>query len=180
MTDAQQIEKRLSIRRAVIDDAAALARLAEDTFRRTFAQDNNPQDMADHCAVSYGPDIQRAQIVDPDIDSLVVSDEEGRLVAYAQLRQGAPPAVTSPAPIELWRFYVDASHHGRGLAQRLMAAVIDAALARSARTLWLGVWERNHRARTFYRKSGFVDVGSHSFLLGRDLQTDLVMARPIG
>ena len=41
--------------------------------------------------------------------------------------------------------------------------------------MWLGVWERNERAKGFYRKCGFLDVGSQPFILGEDHQTDLVM-----
>jgi ribosomal protein S18 acetylase RimI-like enzyme len=50
------------------------------------------------------------------------------------------------------------------------------AKSRGARTLWLGVWEHNARAIAFYRKHGFRQIGSHPFLLGQDLQTDLEMA----
>ncbi len=41
--------------------------------------------------------------------------------------------------------------------------------------MWLGVWERNPRAIAFYIKSGFVEVGSHVFIVGNDRQTDLVL-----
>ena len=56
-----------------------------------------------------------------------------------------------------------------------MRAVIAAASGRGAKTLWLGVWERNLRAQAFYRKMGFVDAGSHTFLLGSDRQTDRLL-----
>ena len=169
----------LTIRCAVAADAAALARLAEETFRHTFAADNAPEDMDAHCASQYGPEIQRAEIVDESIDTLVVEDAGAGLIAYAQLRPGAPPNIATTDPIELWRFYVAPSHHGKGLAQRLMTEVIDRAGQRGAGTLWLGVWERNHRAQKFYRKCGFVEIGSHTFVLGRDRQTDLLMARTV-
>jgi ribosomal protein S18 acetylase RimI-like enzyme len=66
-----------------------------------------------------------------------------------------------------------------GSPQRMMDAVVDAARARGARTLWLGVWERNVRAQKFYRKCGFIEIGTQTFVLGRDPQTDLVMLRPL-
>lgn len=56
-----------------------------------------------------------------------------------------------------------------------MAAAVGAARERDGAVLWLGVWERNPRAQAFYRKSGFVDVGSQVFLVGTDAQTDRVM-----
>ena len=97
-------------------------------------------------------------------------------IAYAQLRADhVPDCVTGPNPIELWRFYVDREWHGRGIARPLMDRVKAAARERGAKTLWLGVWERNDRARAFYAKCGFADVGEHIFLFGTDPQTDRVM-----
>jgi ribosomal protein S18 acetylase RimI-like enzyme len=58
-----------------------------------------------------------------------------------------------------------------------MDAALDAARARGAQTMWLGVWERNPRAVAFYSKYGFTRVGEHTFMLGADAQTDWVLAR---
>ena len=179
MNEELEIERTFTIRGALPADAAALARLAEQTFRQTFAADNTPEDMNVHCASAYGTEIQRNQIEDESMDTLVVEDESRALIAYAQLRPGVPPEIATPAPIELWRFYVADTHHGRGIAQQLMTAIIDRARRRGAGTLWLGVWERNLRAQRFYRKSGFVDIGRHTFVLGKDRQIDLLMARRI-
>ena len=168
------------IRRATPADAAALASLAERTFRDAFAGDNTAADMDAYCAAAFNRDTQLSTIVDASIDSIVAIDDAGRFVAYAQVRPGTPEDMAPlPTPLELWRFYVDQVHHGRGLARQLMTAVIEAARARGARTLWLGVWERNLRALAFYRKCGFVDIGSHQFVLGMDVQTDRVMAREV-
>ncbi|MGH9173675.1 MAG: GNAT family N-acetyltransferase [Vicinamibacterales bacterium] len=167
------------IRRGEAADASALAALAERTFRETFAGDNTPADMAAHCAASYSTAIQGRELADTGMDTLVCVDSDGQLIAFAQLRPGAPPPVTGPSPIELWRFYVDRPHHGRGVAQRLMAEVVNTARARAALTLWLGVWERNLRAQAFYRKAGFSDVGAHEFRVGSDVQTDRLMSRSL-
>jgi ribosomal protein S18 acetylase RimI-like enzyme len=170
----------MRIREAEPADAAAVAALAERTFRRTFEADNTPADMDEHCRRAYSAEIQAAELSNPEIVTLVYEADDGTLIAYAQLRSGAPPEVTGPSPIELWRFYVDSTQHGRGVAQALMTSVVAAADRKGARTLWLGVWERNPRAQAFYRKSGFVDVGAHDFIVGQDVQTDRLMVRPIG
>ena len=68
---------------------------------------------------------------------------------------------------------------GQGVAQTLMAAAVETARSGGARTLWLGVWERNERAIAFYRKSGFEDAGTQTFVLGTDHQRDFVLARPL-
>ena len=167
----------VAIRRAVVADASLLAELAARTFTDTFAGVNTPADMAAHNARTYGAEIQRAEIASSSIRTLI-AEREGRAIAYAQLREESTPAcVTTRPTIELWRFYVDKTAIGRGVAGELMAALLDEAGATSARSIWLGVWERNPRAIAFYRKHGFGEIGSHRFQLGSDLQNDLIFER---
>jgi ribosomal protein S18 acetylase RimI-like enzyme len=166
-----------TIRRGTPADAGALSRFAERTFRDAFAADNRPQNLEQYVSRAYGRAQQTLELSDPRIVTLLLEDA-GALAGYAQLRGGEPPTcVSGPAPLELWRFYVDRPWQGTGAAQALMAAADEAAVALGAGTLWLGVWERNERAKAFYRKSGFVDVGTQPFILGSESQTDRVMAR---
>ena len=156
-----------------------LADLARTTFYDTFASTNDASDMALHLERAYGVPQQTAELRDPRITTLLV-EEQGAAVAYAQLRDHhAPACVSGPAPIELWRFYVDRRWHGRGVAPALMDRVKAEARGRGAETLWRGVWEHNARARAFYAKCGFADVGEHVFLFGTDPQTDRVMTTPL-
>jgi len=176
---------RCVVRRGVDGDAAMLATLGARTFAETFAADNTAEDMAAYLAHAYGEEQQRAELALPDARFLI-AEVGGVPAAYAYLRQAPVPAhVTTEAPgqpgvaIELARFYVDAPWHGRGIAHAVMDAAIGEAAARGARTLWLGVWERNARAIRFYARRGFHDIGSQPFVLGSDLQRDRVMAREI-
>jgi diamine N-acetyltransferase len=168
-------DRTVTIRTAVAADAPALAELARRTFHDTFAAANDPRDLAVYLARAYGVEQQTLELRDPGITTLLV-EQDGVSIAYAQIRNDhVPECVTGANPIELWRFYIDREWHGRGIAQLLMECVKQAARARGASTLWLGVWERNDRARAFYAKSGFADAGEHIFLFGTDPQTDRVM-----
>lgn len=160
------------IRRATAADAATLAAFAIRTFTDTFGAMNWPEDIADYLEKTYGEAYQRREIADPRIITLL-AEQDHQLVAFAQLR------IESGDRIEIARFYVDQSWHGRGVARSLMNAVIQEVRAAGAKTVWLGVWEHNHRAIAFYGKHGFRDTGSHPFLLGSDLQTDRVMVRDL-
>ena len=167
------------IRAGVATNATALAELAAQTFRETFAADNRPEDIALHTAHAYGTTQQERELADPDIATLLV-EVDGQLAGYAQLRSGVPPAcVIGDEPVELWRFYIAQSWQGRGVAHALMGKVENDAYQRGRRTLWLGVWERNERAKAFYHKNGFMDVGSHVFMVGTDAQTDRIFVRPL-
>lgn len=165
----------MNIRMAVREDAAVLADLARTTFYDAFAAANSAADMALHLQRAYGVPQQTAEILDSRMTTLLVEQGDAA-IAYAQIRNGhVPDCVSGPAPVELWRFYVDREWHGRGIAPALMERVKAEARARGAQTLWLGVWERNDRARAFYAKCGFADAGEHIFLFGTDPQTDRVL-----
>jgi diamine N-acetyltransferase len=174
------LSSTIEIRRATAADAATLSEFGARTFFETFAADNSPEDMRLHLDSAWRPDLQRAEILDPELDTLLASTARGLLAGYAQLHAGrAPAGIAAIAPAELKRFYVDKPWQGQGLARQLMEAVVRQARERRARELWLGVWERNERAQAFYRKQGFRPVGTQIFVVGTDPQTDLVMLREL-
>jgi ribosomal protein S18 acetylase RimI-like enzyme len=171
------MQAEIRIRRAQDDDALELSMLAERTFRAAFAESNTAADMQVHCASHYSHALQLAEIRDPDRETWVAV-ARAQLVAYAQLRLDAPsPLISGERSVEIQRFYVDASHHGTGLAHQLMTHVLVRAEAVGSAVLWLGVWERNQRALAFYRKWRFDVVGEHTFKVGDDPQRDLLMCR---
>lgn len=174
--------KAALLRRGSPDDAVTLAEFAARTFSDTFAGGNRPEDMAAYLPTAYGFEHQRAELQSPDITTLIIeASDDKTMMAYAMLRSGpVPSCIDDPAAVELWRFYVDRPWHGLGLAQQLMAASRNAAIERGARTLWLGVWEKNPRAIAFYEKCGFHDVGAHDFWVGSDRQTDRIMVSNLG
>ena len=168
------------IRRGRIEDAAGLADFAREIFDATFGPWNDPLDMRAYMDEAFGEPQQARELVDPEIVTLLaeVGDE---LAGYAQVSaRRLPPAPTTEFPVELMRFYVSPRWQGRGVAQSLMEAVDAAAEELGGTTLWLCVWGENARATAFYRKCGFVDIGTTPFQLGSDTQTDLVMARALG
>jgi GNAT superfamily N-acetyltransferase len=168
-----------TIRPARVEDALRLTELAERTFRDAFGPLNTPSDIESYCAGAFSREIQLNEIRDPLANTLVVEKGDG-LIAYAQLVRGAAPAcVVGTVPIELKRFYVLQTLHGAGLATVLMDATTRCASDRGADVVWLGVWEMNARARRFYEKCGFREVGEHRFVLGADVQRDVVMVKRI-
>jgi diamine N-acetyltransferase len=153
------MEHPLSIRMATIGDAETLTELAWRTFHDAFSSMNS------------------AQIADPRA-TFLVAEIEATPVAYAKLYDGEVPAcVSGLAPVEIERFYVDRQYHGKGLAQTLMQVCLDRARQSGYETVYLGVWEKNHRAIAFYQKYGFEIVGSHAFQLGDEPQNDFWMER---
>jgi len=164
-----------TLRDATPADAAQLAAFGARTFLETFAADNTAEDMQAHLESSFSPEKQRLEIADASMDTLILVDAADRWLGFAQLRADSGAPGTPAGSIELWRFYVDQPWHGKGVAGALMAGTKQRAKQRGAKSLWLGVWQRNSRAQAFYRKHGFETVGHKTFVVGSDPQTDDVM-----
>jgi GNAT superfamily N-acetyltransferase len=166
----------LTFRYGTPADAVALSGFMAHAFTSAFGALNDPGRLAVFLAETYTPKKQGAELIDPAV-STIIAESEGRLAGYAQVRNNVyvPEGVTGPDPIELARFYVDPARIGGGVARPLMDRAKDEARRRGGQTFWLGAWEINARAIAFYRKCGFAAVGKHTFDVGGDLQTDLVM-----
>jgi diamine N-acetyltransferase len=167
------------IRHATSADNILLADLGRQTFYETFAADNTPADMAAYLAASFSPDKQAAELADP-VSTFLIAEGNDIAIGYARLKAGQSAAgVTGRRPIEIVRLYARKNWLGQGVGAQLMQACLDEATKQGCDTIWLDVWEQNERARAFYCKWGFVEVGTQLFQLGSDLQHDLILQRAI-
>ena len=169
----------IHVRTATADDVPALAEFGALTFRDTFAWYNTESDMAAYLAAAFAPEVQAREVSDAS-GVFLLAEVEGALAGYARLRRGdAPAAVAGLRPVELVRFYADKPWIGRGIGSRLMEASLAIASEWERDVAWLDVFSENPLAIAFYERWGLSVVGRQSFLLGEDVQDDLVMARRI-
>ena len=167
------------IRAAVRSDAETVTQLGARTFRDSFAADNTPEDMEAFLASHYRPELQIAELEDPR-NLYLLADVSGVPAGFALLHDGPrEPGVPGERPVNLSRLYVDRPFLGAKVGAALMLRCLEEARGRGHDVLWLGVWEHNARARAFYARWGFTEVGEMNFLLGSDLQRDLVLVLPL-
>jgi ribosomal protein S18 acetylase RimI-like enzyme len=77
--------------------------------------------------------------------------------------------------LEIERIYVLKEFHGQNMGQLLYNKALEIATKLSIKEIWLGVWEKNKRAISFYKKNGFIEFDTHIFKLGNDDQIDIMM-----
>ncbi len=172
-------ETDLKIRHASSEDVETLAALGASTFRDAYGDKTDAAEMEDYVVANFTPDCLAAQLADESSMFLLAHVGE-QPVGYAKLSVGlAPECVRGASPVELSRLYLDPRVIGRGHGAALMRACLAEAERLGAETMWLGVWERNERARRFYFKWGFRDVGTHEFVFGGKSYNDPVMVRPV-
>jgi diamine N-acetyltransferase len=156
-------------------DAAAMAALGARAFTETFGHLYTPEDLAlflqNHTAEKWRQDLANPAC------AVRVGEAAGAAVGYAKLLPpDVPVTITAPA-IELKQFYVLKEWHGTGVAQQLMNWAIQESRSRGAEELYLSVFIENERARRFYTRLGFKEVGRQKFMVGNHADEDIIMRK---
>lgn len=171
----------IEIRQATPDDAQPLTDLAYTTFWDAFAHHpkNAPEDLNHYMRQAFNLEQIKAELADEN-SVFLIAEIESKPAGYAKLIvESTEEGITAERPVELSRLYSHQEYLGKGVGQNLMDACFEYANTHGHDVMWLGVWEYNPRAQAFYTKNGFREVGKHTFLLGSDPQTDLLMQREL-
>jgi diamine N-acetyltransferase len=171
----------IEIRQAICDDAKLLTDLSYTTFWDAFAHHpkNAPDDLAHYMRQAFS--IEQITVELACAKSIfLIGEIEEKPAGYAKLIVDTiEPGITAERPVELSRLYSHQEYLGKGVGQNLMDACFERARKDGRDVMWLGVWEHNPRAQRFYEKNGFRVVGRHTFQLGSDAQTDLLMQKEL-
>lgn len=167
----------MNIRLAMPEDLPALRRVAIETQIDTFGAYNSKKNMDAFLQKAYSPEKLSQDLDELDSKNYVVYDE-AELVGFMRLRKSNEAEhLLGANAIELHRLYVLKSHQGLGIGADLMKLALDYALAKKSEWIWLGVWERNFEAQTFYARFGFTRFSEHIFQMGDDAQTDWLLRK---
>ena len=167
----------ITLRPATKADAATLASLGARTFTDTFGHLYDPDDL-DLFLQSHAEEHWAAELCDPEFAVLLV-EVSGEAVGYAKVGPPHLPFEPRGTAIELRQFYLIKAWQGHGLADEMMAWVIDQAEQQDGNDLYLSVFVDNHRARRFYERWGFIAEGRYAFMVGSHADEDIVMRRPL-
>jgi diamine N-acetyltransferase len=165
------------IRFATTADAELIADISQRTFYDSFAKFNTKENMDKFMNVQF----PREKLIDEVADKesiFLLAYLDGELVGYVRLCESVnPPELADINAIEIVRIYTEQRTIGKGVGKALMLQCIEIAREKNKKLIWLGVWEHNDNALSFYKKFGFEQFGSHIFMLGDDAQTDLLLRK---
>lgn len=169
----------IQIRKASLSDAELIATISRVTFYDTFAEFNTKEDMDKFLSEQFSKEYLMMQVADAGNIFLLAYAEDDEPAGYVFLKESAHEDLESRNTIEISRLYARTSFIGKGIGKALMDAAIAEAKQLKKEYIWLGVWEHNHRAISFYSKYGFEKFSGQDFMLGNDLQRDWVMKKAI-
>lgn len=177
LADAANTNMDISIRNAGIDDAVLVAVLASTTFYESYSRQDESDNLAQYISESFAVAAIVEEIQDPT-STFLIAYVDGKAVGYARLIDySTTDGVSSDRVIELRRIYILERLWGTGIGEQLLTQCIKTASERGFDTIWLGVWEENLRARRFYDKFGFKQVGTLTFPYGDVVGINLVLQK---
>ncbi len=165
----------LSIKNVTPAEVELLQEISIRTFYETFSAVNTEENMKKYLEEAYSLEKLTAELTDENT-RFFFATHENKVIGYLKLNSGsAQTELKEEKAIEIERIYVLQAYHGKAVGQILYETAIQEAKKQQADYVWLGVWEENQRAISFYRKNGFVAFDKHLFRLGNDEQTDIMM-----
>lgn len=160
--------------RATGTDAARIGDLFRRSFAATFGYNYPPADLADFLDECTEPSF-RAELTDPQFATMIGLDDEAALLGYCTLGPQDLGIAVEPQSWVLRQLYLEERAKGTGLAQDLVRWAIAESRARGLAALYLTVWVENQRARRFYDRLGFVEVGGYAFRVGATVDDDRIL-----
>lgn len=165
----------IEIQKVTIEGISQLQKIGKQTFAETFSESNSEENMINYLNEGFSIAKLTTELTDPNTEFYFAMLEED-VIGYLKLNFGqSQTELKDENALEIERIYVLKGFHGKSVGQLLYDKAIQVAKQKGLDYVWLGVWEENPRAISFYKKNGFVEFDKHIFRLGDDEQTDIMM-----
>jgi diamine N-acetyltransferase len=159
----------------ILSEILDLQAISRQTFFDAFGEVNTNEDMNHYLEVNLSIE-QLTSELNQAATSFYFAKNEKEILAYLKINEADGQSEKRAMPsMEIERIYVRKEFQNRGVGQFLLDHSIQITKDKQLKLIWLGVWEHNVSAIRFYERNQFQFFGKHSFMLGSDEQTDLLM-----
>jgi|GEM_PF-380078 len=160
-------------------DIDLLQNISQQTFIEAFSEANIAANMAKYMAEKFSKETLLAELSNQGSE-FYFARLDNRVIGYLKINsEKTQTELQHEHALEIERIYVLQEFHGKKVGQLLYEKALDIAKLKNVGFIWLGVWEENLRAISFYQKNGFVAFDKHIFKLGDDEQTDIMMKKKL-
>lgn len=171
------MSKNVYIRKANVEDLPELCAISKITFVDTYGEQNTPENLQKYLDEHFNEEQLKQELLTPNTHFLLAEFEK-LIIGYAKLRVNTKEFLGKNT-IELERIYINKTFHGKSFGISLIQECVNLAEELQFDSIWLGVWEYNHKAINFYKKYGFEICGEHIFQFGEEAQTDYLMTKKL-
>lgn len=165
----------IQIKEISLSDIDQLQKIGRQTFQETFSESNSEENMKNYLEEGFSSEKLTKELTNKD-SQFYFATLENEVIGYLKVNFGeSQTELKGEKSLEIERIYVSKEFHGKKVGQLLYEKAIQVAKDKNVDYVWLGVWEENLRAISFYTKNGFIEFDKHIFKLGNDEQTDIMM-----
>ena len=169
----------IRIRSCTLNDLSSLVKIAYETYDDTFRSLNTKETIDKYLQEAFNKEKLSDELVNKNSKFFFIY-VDNVLAGYLKINDvPAQSDINDPQSIEIERIYIKKAFKGKGLGKLLMNHAIQSAVKMKKKYVWLGVWEKNLDAISFYSQMGFRETGRHSFKMGNELQSDIIMKKVI-
>ena len=145
------------------NDSHLLSKLATLTFIESHGHSAKSEDINHYAAEKYNADILKEELLDrKNIFHIIYHNNQA--AGYSKIILNFPYHNSQTCNItKLERLYLLKEFYNLKLGLKLFKFIIDLIKKDDQNVIWLFVWKENQRAIDFYKKNGFVIIGSHDF-----------------
>jgi ribosomal protein S18 acetylase RimI-like enzyme len=167
------------VERINLSDLEDLQAMSRQTFFDAFSWGTSRENINDYLETALSIEKLSTELKQTDSQFYFALLNKTR-VGYLKLNFGeAQTELKEASGMEIERIYVLKEHQCKKIGQTLVEKSIEIASQNNMAYVWLGVWEKNSKAISFYKKNGFSEISAHPFMMGTEEQTDLIMKRPL-
>lgn len=170
--DGVSARDAIRYRDATAADLPAIDALYRESFVATFGHLYRPADLAAFLS-RFTLAAWEHELAKPGATFRLAEDGAG-LLGYCAVGPVTLPVEPGPPSIELHQLYLAERGKGSGAAQALMDWAIATARTGGAARMVLSVYVDNHRARRFYARNGFREIGKYEFRVGDHVDDDRI------
>ena len=156
-----------------------LQEVSIQTFTETFKDNNSEKSLNDYLNTAYELTKLEKELENPHSE-FYFAYFNNELAGYLKINTNdAQSEKMGENALEVERIYIKKSFKRRGIGRHLIETAEQLAKKYQKNLMWLGVWEYNPKAIAFYETLGFKVIGAHSFFMGEEEQTDLIMSKQL-
>ena len=167
------------MKKCTLEDLQTLREISIETFYETFKEQNSPENMKSYLESAFTLKKLEKELSNTLSQFFFVYIAH-EIAGYLKVNiSDAQSEEMGEESLEIERIYIRNKFQRHGLGKVLLNKALDVAREYNKKNIWLGVWEKNEKAITFYKKMGFTTIGAHSFFMGDEEQFDLIMNKTL-
>jgi ribosomal protein S18 acetylase RimI-like enzyme len=156
-----------------------LKEISIETFVDTFKQENSPENIKNYVEKAFRAEKLKEELANEFSDFyFIYYNDETAGYLKTNIDDSQTERMGDEA-LEIERIYIRTKFQRKKLGEHLIHKAVEVAKSINKKRVWLGVWEENYNALAFYNRMGFNPSGSHSFYMGAEKQTDIIMTKTL-